>query len=146
MSATGIVDHLVRPHVVRLPLYPSHTLPSFLAGCYSLWQGGPPMQHSLAPSQHSRPPPCTPTQSCCSFFLLFIHLFLPLQATTEDKYLLQPSSASESFLPSNMPLGVARIVNNILALFEARTMAEHCRPMPIMSRDVVWDAPPFLLR
>lgn len=74
------------------------------------------------------------------------HVVRPHVAVTEDKYLRQPASATESFLPSNMPMGVARIVTNILALFEARTMAEHCRPMPIMSRDVVWDAPPFLLR
>lgn len=74
------------------------------------------------------------------------HVVRPHVALVEDKYLRQPASASESFLPSNMPMGVARVVTNILSLFEARTMAEHCRPMPIMSRDVVWDAPPFLLR
>lgn len=73
------------------------------------------------------------------------HVVRPHVAMTEDKYLHQPTSTTESFLPTNMPGGVARVVNNILALFEARTMAEHCRPMPMMSRDVVWDAPPFLL-
>jgi hypothetical protein len=44
-----------------------------------------------------------------------------------------------------MPAGVARIVINILSLFEARSMAQHCTSMPMLSRDVVWDAPPFLL-
>lgn len=74
------------------------------------------------------------------------HVVRPHVAITEDKYLRQPAGSVESFLPSNMPPSVARVVTNILALFEARTMAEHCAPMPIMSRDVVWDAPPFLLR
>jgi hypothetical protein len=74
------------------------------------------------------------------------HVVRPHVAITEDKYLRQPAGAVESFLPTNMPAGVARAVNNVLYLFEARTMAEHCRPMPLLSRDVVWDAPPFLLR
>lgn len=74
------------------------------------------------------------------------HVVRPHVAVTEDRYLRQPTSAIESFLPSSMPLGVARVVNNVLWLFEANSMGEHCRSMPMLSRDVVWDAPPFLLR
>jgi len=74
------------------------------------------------------------------------HVVRPHVATTEDKYLREPSTGVESYLPGTMPPAVARIVNAMLYLFEARTMAEHCRPMPLMAKEVVWDAPPFLLR
>jgi hypothetical protein len=76
------------------------------------------------------------------------HVVRPHVALTEDKYLRGPASAGpgEAFLPATMPPGVARIVTNVLALFAARDMAQHCTPMPMFARDVVWDAPPFLLR
>jgi hypothetical protein len=70
----------------------------------------------------------------------------PHVATTEDRYLHAPVSSSRAFLPSDAPPGVARVVSNLVALFEARDMASHCAPMPVLARDVVWDAPPFLLR
>lgn len=45
------------------------------------------------------------------------HVVRPHVAITEDKYLRQPSTGGQAFLPSNMPAGVARIVTNVLSEF-----------------------------
>eukprot|EP00878_Enallax_costatus_P027734 GHUV01029883.1.p1 GENE.GHUV01029883.1~~GHUV01029883.1.p1 ORF type:complete len:355 (-),score=107.59 GHUV01029883.1:374-1438(-) len=76
------------------------------------------------------------------------HVVRPHVATTEEKYLdgIQGvAGASQSYTPNNWPMGVDRIVTNIIRLFEARNMGEHCASMPIMAKNVVWDAPQFLL-
>jgi hypothetical protein len=76
------------------------------------------------------------------------HVVRPHVATTEEKYLdgIQGGvGASQSYTPNNWPSGVDRIVTNIIRLFEARNMGEHCASMPIMAKNVVWDAPQFLL-
>lgn len=74
------------------------------------------------------------------------HVLRPHVATVEDKYLRTPSSGGEAYLPQDAPPGVARVVGGIVRLFEARSMHDHCAPMPMLARDLVWDAPPFLLR
>ncbi|WIA32154.1 hypothetical protein OEZ86_003003 [Tetradesmus obliquus] len=79
---------------------------------------------------------------------LIDHVVRPRVAQTEAKYLEAENMAAtgaQTFIPGQWPSGVARVVSNVLALFEARTMSEHCAPMPVLSKHVVWDAPPFLL-
>eukprot|EP00879_Flechtneria_rotunda_P012241 GHRR01012784.1.p1 GENE.GHRR01012784.1~~GHRR01012784.1.p1 ORF type:complete len:437 (-),score=154.01 GHRR01012784.1:1418-2728(-) len=74
------------------------------------------------------------------------HVVRPHVATTEDAYLKTNNvGPSETYIPTQLPAGVASIVNGITQLFEARTMGDHCRVMPLLARNVVWDAPPFLL-
>lgn len=79
---------------------------------------------------------------------LIDHVVRPRVAQTEAKYLEAENMAAtgaQTFIPGQWPSGVARVVSNVLSLFEARTMSEHCAPMPVLSKHVVWDAPPFLL-
>eukprot|EP00882_Tetradesmus_deserticola_P000028 GHRQ01000029.1.p1 GENE.GHRQ01000029.1~~GHRQ01000029.1.p1 ORF type:complete len:558 (+),score=216.73 GHRQ01000029.1:166-1674(+) len=79
---------------------------------------------------------------------LIDHVVRPHVAQTEQKYLDADNVAAtgaQTYIPGQWPAGVNRVVSNVLALFEASTMSEHCAPMPILAKNVVWDAPPFLL-
>lgn len=70
---------------------------------------------------------------------LIDHVVRPHVAHVEDVYLMGKNAAgtTESYIPSQMPAGVQRIVTGILSLFEARQMLEHCESMPLLAKDVV---------
>jgi hypothetical protein len=67
------------------------------------------------------------------------HVVRPHVAQVEDAYLngRNVAGTTETYIPSQMPLGVGRIVSGVLSLFEARQMRDHCEAMPLLAKDVV---------
>jgi hypothetical protein len=73
------------------------------------------------------------------------HFLRPKVATTEDAYTREGGSRYVStYTPDSLPTEVARIVDGIERLFTARSMTDHCEIMGLLSKDIIWDAPPIL--
>ncbi|KAI8463694.1 MAG: hypothetical protein J3K34DRAFT_462306 [Monoraphidium minutum] len=73
------------------------------------------------------------------------NIVAPNASQKEREFLNNAEGArTGTFTPDNMPAGADRIVGAVRRLFTARTMQDFCEVMPILSRDIVWDAPPIL--
>ena len=76
---------------------------------------------------------------------LIDHIVRPKVANTEDAYTREGGSRYVStYTPDSLPPEVARIVNGVARLFSARSMTEHCEIMGLLSKNLIWDAPPIL--
>eukprot|EP00879_Flechtneria_rotunda_P001443 GHRR01001596.1.p1 GENE.GHRR01001596.1~~GHRR01001596.1.p1 ORF type:complete len:233 (+),score=60.18 GHRR01001596.1:294-992(+) len=75
------------------------------------------------------------------------HIVRPQIAQTEEQFVGRdkPTSTQSVYTYDDMPIGVARIVNGAIRLFQVRTMQEHVDLIKdVLARDVVWDAPPIM--
>lgn len=62
-----------------------------------------------------------------------------IQGQTGNVQTLTPQNLSQS-------PGAVRIINGLRQLFGARTMEDHCQVMGLFSKDLIWDAPGFMVQ